>query len=78
MEGPGPLLKRPTKKSLVYWRYTVTNHKVTISQQLPDGEILETEVIVSASTGDSALGMVYKWYDKVTHVLHERDEVDYG
>jgi hypothetical protein len=48
-------------------------HKVLISQQLPDNsDIQEVTVDVLASCGDSALAMVFSWYDKATHILHER------
>lgn len=51
----------------------MNTHKIVISQQLPDGGIQEVTVDVLASCVDTALAQVFTWYDKATHILHERE-----
>ncbi len=48
-------------------------HKVYIDQLLPDGSVQEVTVDVLASCEDSALGMVFKWYDRQSHLDSERE-----
>ena len=49
--------------------------RVTITQRLPDGDIQVTNVDVLASGKDSALAMVFKWYDQQTHFSQETQSI---
>ena len=53
----------------------MTSHKVHIDQLLPDGSVQEVVVDVLASCEDSALAMVFKWYDTQSHLDSEREKV---
>ena len=51
------------------------SYKVHIDQLLPDGSVQEVAVNVLASCEDSALAMVFKWYDVQSHLDSERETV---
>jgi hypothetical protein len=51
-------------------------HRVTVRQVEPEGNIREFTLDVIASSADSALGMVYSWYDRATHYMNETKELE--
>ncbi len=46
-------------------------YKVTVTQTTPNGEVRDYDLDVIGASADSALAMVYGWYDRDTHYQAE-------
>jgi hypothetical protein len=51
------------------------DYKVTVTQTTPSGDIQEYQLDVVGHSEDSALAMVYGWYDQHTHYLQETQDL---